>query len=388
MYGPLISSIEKIACVCGMDRDQCDGDLLNAQTSLIDTKAYMDAKATAGKQLGTKVEIDSKSVNNTAKIEVTSDLFVPGVRNGTGTADASSSTGARRRWRRLSEEENSLNSAECMTVVVNSNNALVGQLVGDCATLTISEDGADTEFVSPAIFCINTNSQIERSELFTVAGVGFKNGNRYTVSDIAVEESGTQFCFNTTSSITACPIIYSAAHDTATEDLASGECGLISDIVQEISMKQGCQMGDRKSCAWLEPGSLSHAAAIGTGLLVVIIVLGCFCSSCVGAWLHPKSRAVMKKHLNKAFFNEFDADGDGMLDRSEIKAMLEKEFGEKFSKKQLDALFKQFDKDGNDQLDFEEYKVMMAHHKVHGHPPELQGDADAPSGAGNKVHPV
>ena len=51
MYGPLISSIEKIACVCGMDRDQCDGDLLNAQTSLIDTKAYMDAKATAGKQV-------------------------------------------------------------------------------------------------------------------------------------------------------------------------------------------------------------------------------------------------------------------------------------------------------------------------------------------------
>ncbi|GMH92810.1 hypothetical protein TrVE_jg10813 [Triparma verrucosa] len=152
-------------------------------------------------------------------------------------------------------------------------------------------------------------------------------------------------------------------------------------------MKQGYNMGDTKSCAWLEPGSLSAAAAMGTGILVLLICLGCFCSSCVGAWLHPKSRAVMSKHLNKAFFNEFDKDGDGMLDKSEIKSMLEKEFGEKFSKKQLDALFKQFDKDGNDQLDFEEYKVMMAHHKVHEHPPELQGDTDAPSGASAKVHP-
>ncbi|GMI16478.1 hypothetical protein TrLO_g12844 [Triparma laevis f. longispina] len=392
MYGPLINSIEKIACVCGMNRDQCDQDaVIGAETSLIDTKAYMDAKATAGKQLGTKLEIDSKSVNNTAEIQVTSSLYVPAVRNGTGTTNAANADGTRRRrMRRLTDEdENSLNSAECMTVVVNDNNVLVGQLVGDCATLSIAEDGADAEFVEPAIFCINTNAQIERSELFPIIGVASKNGDKYKVADISVEESGSLFCFNTTTSITACPILYAADYADATEDLASGECGLISDIVQEIAMKQGCKMGDRKSCAWLEPGSLSHVAAIGTVLLVIIIVVSCFCSSCIGAWLHPKSRAVMKKHLNKAFFNEFDKDGDGMLDRQEIKAMLEKEFGEKFSKKQLDALFKQFDKDGNDQLDFEEYKVMMAHHKVHGHPPELQGDTDPSStvGTGNKVHP-
>ncbi|GMH83501.1 hypothetical protein TrVE_jg5558 [Triparma verrucosa] len=383
MYNPLINSIEKIACVCGNNRDQCDQDtVINAPTSLVDTKSYRDAKQRAGKKLGTRLEVSEKSVDNTADVKVTKGLYVPPLREGTGTADASRRPPNRDAGERKlnGDSENSLNSAECMTVVTNADNWLVGQLVGDCISLSIAEDGADTEFLAPSLLCIDTNTQIERSEVFTISGLANKEGDVYTIADdMQIIESGTQFCFNVTKSVTACPIIYASEHATATEDLASGECGLISDIVQEIAMKQGCKMGDNKSCGWLQAGSLSQAAAIGTGIIVLLVIVGCCCSSCIGAWLHPKSRAVMQKHLNKAFFSEFDKDGDGMLDKDEIKVMLEKEFGEKFSVKQLDALFSKFDKDGNGQLDFEEYKVMMRHHKVHGHPPELQNDIDPSS---------
>ncbi|GMH61172.1 hypothetical protein TrLO_g221 [Triparma laevis f. longispina] len=381
MYDPLINSIEKIACVCGNDRDQCDqSQVIEKPTSLVETKTYRDSKQRAGKKLGTRLEVSQESVDLTAKVKIEQPMFVPPLRNDTGTTSSGKPPVRREGGRRLNgDDENSLNSAECMTVVTNDNNALVGQLVGDCITLSIEdgEDGTDTEFNAPSWLCIDTNTQIQRSDVFTVSGLGSKNGDVYKITDTAMEESGTQFCFNVTASVTACPIIYAADYADAEEDLASGECGLISDIVQEIAMKQGCKMGDSKACGWLQAGSLSHAAAIGTGIVVLLAIIGCCCSSFIGAWLHPKSRAVMKKHLNKAFFSEFDKDGDGMLDKDEIQTMLEKEFGEKFSKKQLDALFVKFDKDGNAQLDFEEYKVMMKHHKVHGHPPELAGDIDA-----------
>ncbi|GMH92807.1 hypothetical protein TrVE_jg10812 [Triparma verrucosa] len=189
-------SHREIACVCGKDRHQCDqAAVIATETALVEATAYFGAKETAGKQLGTKLDVSPDSVNNTAEVKVTSGLYVPAVRNGTGTTNAG--TGRRRR---LEESENSLNAAECMTVVVNSNNWLVGQLVGDCATF----------------------DHTRGSEFFPVAGIGFKNGDRYTVSDITVKVSGSQFCFNVTTTVTACPIMYAADHATATEDLASG----------------------------------------------------------------------------------------------------------------------------------------------------------------------
>ena len=50
MYDPLINSIEKIACVCGNDRDQCDqSQVIEKPTSLVETKTYRDSKQRAGK---------------------------------------------------------------------------------------------------------------------------------------------------------------------------------------------------------------------------------------------------------------------------------------------------------------------------------------------------
>uniref|UniRef100_A0A7S2QUM1 EF-hand domain-containing protein n=1 Tax=Triparma pacifica TaxID=91992 RepID=A0A7S2QUM1_9STRA len=392
MYSPLIDSLEKIACVCGKDRGSCDIDgIFGAGTSLVNTTAYTGAAETAGKHSGTRVEIGSDSVNTSATVEMTSQIFIPPVSNSTGSSDygseASTTLGTSRKllknmYRRLTgeeEEESSLNSAGCATVVKNSAGFFVGQMVGDCVTLSISEDGEAGSFVDPARMCINTKSAIERAPEYTIAGVGIAVGTtHYRIKDVGVVEvNGEQFCFDVTEGMEACPIMHAPNPEDAEADVTEGKCGLVEELVTTVVMKQGCKMGDRKSCAWLEEGSLSRAAAMATGVLLLIIIVATLVSSCCGAWLHPKSRAVMLKHLNKEYYNSIDKDGDGLLDKNEIRAMLDKEFGEKISDAELDKLFDQFDHDHNGQLDFEEYKKMMNAHKINGGPSRnMQGGSD------------
>jgi len=244
--------------------------------------------------------------------------------------------------------------------------------------LTVSDEGSDVSFVEPSMMCIATKPAIQRAPEYTEIGIGIMEGeNNYKIKDVGtVTLNGEQICFMVSGSIEACPIMHAPNPEDATEDVTEGKCGLVESIVTEVAMKQGCHMGDRKSCAWLEPGSMSAAAAMGLGLIIVIVAISCCFSSCCGAWLHPKSRAVMLKHLNKAFYDESDKNGDGMLDKGEIRAMLDKEFGKKISDKDLDALFDKFDHDHNGQFDFNEYKEMMAEYKQSGI-----------GGKGNKIHP-
>jgi hypothetical protein len=399
MYSPLIDSMKKIACVCGKDRESCDLEgTFGGGVSLVETTAYTGAAETAGKQSGTRLEIGSESVNTTASVEISSKVFIPPVSEDTGSVDYGSSdaTGqqARRALKRMyrkltgaedSDSENSLNSAGCATVVKNSAGFYVGQMVGDCVTLTISE-----ALVEPSKMCIGTKANIERAPEYSIAGVGIVNPNEatdvlseddYIIIDVGVvTETNGQFCFFVSDSITVCPIMHAPNPESAAEDVTEGKCGLVEQIVTEVVLKKECEMGDRKSCAWLEPGSMSAAAAMATGVLVLLIIGGCCCSTLIGGIVHPKSRAVMMKHLNKAFYDEIDKDGDGLLDKSEIRAMLDKEFGEKISDEDLNKLFDQFDLDHNGQLDFNEYKKMMNAHKINGGPSRSQNQ--------KKVHPL
>lgn len=53
-----------------------------------------------------------------------------------------------------------------------------------------------------------------------------------------------------------------------------------------------------------------------------------------------------------------DADGDGKLDKGELKAMLAKEFKRvEISDKEIDAIFERFDTDKEGTLDMEEYEI-------------------------------
>lgn len=189
-------------------------------------------------------------------------------------------------------------------------------------------------------------------------------GEKYKAVPLVAVEDGTTLCIDVVDSISVCLIARVADYTTVTEDVASGECGLVESIVTEVVLRQKCTVGDSSSCEWLQKGSLSYYAAIGGGLIAIISIVSCCVASCCGLWAYPNSRAVMKKHLNKAFFNSADADGDDMLDKEGIAAMFKKEFGENVTIKEIDRLFEKYDTDGNGGLDFDEYKKMMKEHTV------------------------
>ena len=368
MYGGMIDSIEKVACVCGKDSEECNQDkVLGASVELVKTKAYQNAAETAGREMATKLKIARDSVNGTSNVLITSDMFFPKTSEDVGSTDFVAEDkedmldGQRMLRRRLEGAEATLNSPECSTVVTNDGGFLVGQMVGDCVTLNVS-----TPLAVPTELCIATKDSISINPNFDVAGVASKTKGEagediYEVYSVATLSKGLH-CVMVQDSIRLCPIWYGNTYETATTDLGSGQCKLVDIIVQEIALKQACTRGDSKSCKWLESGSLSAAVAMGAGVIAFIAICACIVMSCGGAWAHPKSRGVMLKHLNKQFYNEADLDGDGMLDRGEVKTMLKNEFGEDAGEVMLDEIFNKYDADGNGQLDFAEYKEFISHH--------------------------
>jgi hypothetical protein len=377
MYNGMMDSIEKIACVCGegAKEGECNA-IFGGMVSLVNTTAYADAAETAGREMATKIKMQKESIvvdedaeEYTSDISASKQLFIPKTSEDTGTASLSKQV---RRMltramkggvRRLEEEVDSgLNSAECMTVVENDNGFLVGQLLGDCVMFNTT---APINPQAPATLCVQTNSAIVINNNFTVKGFAEMDGDeKYLARPEVASIDGTTLCLDVYESVTVCPIARIPDYADATEDQGNGECGLVEMIVTEVVMKKKCTAGDSESCEWLQKGSLSYYAAIGGGIIAAISVAGCIVASCCGLWAHPKSRKVMKKHLNKAFFSSADADGDGMLDRGEVVAMFKKEFGENVTEGEVASLFQKYDVDGNGQLDFDEYKKMMKEHKV------------------------
>eukprot|EP00520_Triparma_pacifica_P008628 CAMPEP_0118634730 /NCGR_PEP_ID=MMETSP0785-20121206/1703_1 /TAXON_ID=91992 /ORGANISM="Bolidomonas pacifica, Strain CCMP 1866" /LENGTH=2059 /DNA_ID=CAMNT_0006525725 /DNA_START=76 /DNA_END=6252 /DNA_ORIENTATION=- len=376
MYAGQMDSIKKISCVCGTEVDgkEC-GKIFSGMVNVVDTTAYADAAETAGRAMATKVKMQSDSVVvdedegvYSSNITASKKPFVPKASENVGTDSVSKQVrrmltrAFRGGVRRLEAADNTLNSAECMTVVENDAGFLVGQLLGDCVVFNST---AEINPNAPATLCLATNDAISVNEDFSVKGFATLIGDDTYIAmpEVAIEEQGT-LCLDVTESVTICPIARVADYAAAEEDMGDGECGLVEYIVTEVVMKQKCTAGDSESCAWLQKGSLSYYAAIGTGVVAAIAVVGCIVASCCGLWAHPTSRKVMKKHLNKAFFSSADADGDGMLDKGEVVAMFKKEFGEDVTPQEVDSLFAKYDVDKNGELDFEEYKKMMKEHKV------------------------
>ena len=65
------------------------------------------------------------------------------------------------------------------------------------------------------------------------------------------------------------------------------------------------------------------------------------------AWKTPREEQVRQA------FASFDLDGNGSIDRREIKIALKKYWGVDLKKKELDSLMAIYDIDGNGDLDFE-----------------------------------
>jgi Ca2+-binding EF-hand superfamily protein len=63
-------------------------------------------------------------------------------------------------------------------------------------------------------------------------------------------------------------------------------------------------------------------------------------------------------HIFTAYCRVFDADGNGLIDRSELQKVMSS-LHENLSEEELDAMIKEADINGDGQISFEEFKAMM-----------------------------
>lgn len=255
--------------------------------------------------------------------------------------------------RYLSTKEKTTNSAECYSSVTNSKGFVIGQLVGDCVEIKLPA-GKTTFEVAPEL-CIETRLTIEQHELFDITDFGSKNGTIYQPLSYSITVAGKHYCSTVPAAGTYCPIKRVANFEDKTEDVVEGKCEALDNIVAEAVAAKKCKMGDRKSCAWFERGSLSEAVAVVSVLVIVIlIVVGVIKALCCF-----RHRHTLKKHFSKAFFAGVDADHDGKLDANEMQKMVKHEFNAVMSIAQCQHLIQIYDVKKIGGLDLDEYKAMM-----------------------------
>lgn len=144
----------------------------------------------------------------------------------------------------------SINDSDCYTVVQNSGGNLVGQLVGDCVELVISDPLA-----ASTNFCVSTIDAISRNPGFTVAGVGVETSSGvYSVLDVGdVTVVNGKHCFDVTESINACPILHVEDYENVEENVDGVEgCGFIESIVEVVELIGDCEGGDQSACDLLD----------------------------------------------------------------------------------------------------------------------------------------
>jgi hypothetical protein len=107
---------------------------------------------------------------------------------------------------------------------------------------------------------------------------------------------------------------------------------------------------------WFSPGSTSFWVGLG-GIVLIIVMVVFFFSGGYATW---KFRTQIKQMLNKSFFENADANRDGVLDALEIQAVMKSQFNKEMSVAEIEALLKKYDEDGDaTTLTWQEWQGML-----------------------------
>ena len=148
--------------------------------------------------------------------------------------------GTRRRIRRLSTTNATLNDASCYSNVKNTNGKLVGQTLGNCLELQIVGSGS---LSNPVEMCLEINSDIEQSSDYTEYAFSKRTGSvgsyQYAPQSFSVTDKGTHLCGMISDVNTFyCPSKLVSGWATKTIDTGSSQCGALIAVVQEVEQIQ------------------------------------------------------------------------------------------------------------------------------------------------------
>jgi len=148
--------------------------------------------------------------------------------------------GTRRRIRRLSTTNATLNDASCYSNVKNTNGKLVGQTLGNCLELQIVGSGS---LSNPVEMCLEIDSDIEQSSDYTEYAFSKRTGSvgsyQYAPQSFSVTDKGTHLCGMISDVNTFyCPSKLVSGWATKTIDTGSSQCGALIAVVQEVEQIQ------------------------------------------------------------------------------------------------------------------------------------------------------
>ena len=294
MVGKQAHALETISGICGAGDAPPPSELVGLLTSCVETakvNVLQDIEETVGNIKTSNIQVRSDTLPSTSMesaITLCEESYIPGV-------------GRDVQGRRLGSKSDTMNSADCYTVVKNTKGKLVGQLVGDCLEVS----SAVTPFANPARLCLKLKDEIEINSQFTEYDFAVRTSSssgmyNYAPKAISISPSGDNICADILENAVYCPISRVANPENVVEDQGGDSCNALNNIVQQVQEKKAaikCKAGDSASCKWMEPGSTSFYLGVGGTILIIIVGL-IFIQMTYCAHKH---RHVLKKHLSKKF---------------------------------------------------------------------------------------
>ena len=292
MYGEIGDSVEKLASVCGgATPTQRDTVLAQDYPNFCNVSQYNGTAAKTGRKGSTNVEIGADSLDGIGQMCAVSMPTQPN--------SGMNPTSVRRRSlsrRLLSADEPSFDDASCWSLVRNSNDALVGQLLGDCVLVSLTA-GLSTR--NGVRLCLQTKPEREIDDAYNVDGfverTEVDGAFKYTPVQKIVTREGEQLCASVTEMDTYfCPARLVDSWASATADVGSDECPimvLMTDMQARAQARLLAQSDDELDDAII-PG-----IAIACFVFVVGVAVGVYV--CVRRRKRLREEAAARKMYAK-----------------------------------------------------------------------------------------
>lgn len=265
MYGELASSMEKLSAECG-GLDAAERRLvLGKATTKFNAISIPGTQQQFGNVDDTTVET-SPGTCNTTNLSTTCALKIE--ENQEPLSEANLTCAARRKLldsagaRRLLQTDatGSTNDASCWSRVRNDNNALVGQLLGDCVALTFDEG---QQLGSGVRFCLRIKTEREVAADYTidafVSRTIVSDAKQFKPYTVTVERVGEQLCATVSDEETVvCPARLAATWETASADVGSDACGVVDVLLSSQAEVQ------REIATEIEAGTFGYSITAET----------------------------------------------------------------------------------------------------------------------------
>ena len=209
---------------------------------------------------------------------------------------------SRRRLSQAEADAATLQDAGCWSRVRNSNDALVGMLLGECIQVSL---GAGQQLLDGVKACLKTKPDRAINADYTqdifVKRTTVNGVEKYTpMSTITVERVGTQICGKVTDvGSFFCPARVAPNWATATTDIGSTECPIV-DVIGAAKLAAIETIRNRNKASGEKDGPLPGLdQASGIAVLAVMCLFICGC--CVGCrWLVVRRRRRQQAAAGKA----------------------------------------------------------------------------------------